>query len=58
MKAKACKEELERLLPVGGHALLVTEKTGKYGRWIAEIICDNDGESINDKMKKFLKGLG
>ena len=31
----------------GPHFVIVTKKTGKYGRWIA-VIRDGDGNSLND----------
>jgi micrococcal nuclease len=44
----------ENLAPVGSHVLVRSRKTGKYGRWLADIYpLDGDGHagvSVNDAL--------
>ena len=47
--AYAAKARLAELIPVGTEVIIQTEKSGKYGRWLAEIFT-KDGTSINDQM--------
>ena len=52
----AAKEALEKLLPVGSEVSITTEKTGKYGRWLAHLYVDA-GEPkvrvyVNEEMVK------
>jgi len=44
--AYAAKDRASELLPVGTKVLLKTDKPGKYGRWIAEVII-SDGHGGN-----------
>lgn len=42
------KTVVQSLLPPGRQVRITTEKTGKYGRWIAEVWCeDEDGDEFN-----------
>ena len=48
VKGKAAKARVEELCPVGTHIAVRTGKeTGKYGRWIAEVYVEVDGEEKN-----------
>ena len=38
---------VKELCPVGGEVIVETHKTGKFGRWIAEITIENVDGSIN-----------
>ena len=47
-KAYAAKARLAELIPVGADVLIRTAKSGKYGRWLAEIYVDDGyGELVN-----------
>lgn len=46
--AYAAKARLAELIPVGSDVLIRTAKSGKYGRWLAEIYVDDGyGELVN-----------
>lgn len=46
--AYAAKDRLRELIPVGAEVLIRTAKSGKYGRWLAEIYVDDGyGELVN-----------
>lgn len=46
--AYAAKDRLAELIPVGTEVLIRTAKSGKYGRWLAEIYVDDGyGELVN-----------
>lgn len=52
VKAYEAKDRLAELIPVGSKVKIKTAKSGKYGRWLAEIFMD-DGVStrnVNDIM--------
>jgi micrococcal nuclease len=41
------KSYLEELIPVGSVIKIKTEKTGKYGRYIAELFVELEGNQVN-----------
>lgn len=48
LEARHC----EGILVTHGPFIVRTHKTGKYGRWIAEVILE-DGRNFNDEMRLF-----
>lgn len=48
----AAKERVAELLPVGSKVTLTSEKTGKYGRWIADILLEDQGTTLSDLLVK------
>jgi micrococcal nuclease len=46
-KGMEATEALEALMPVGSEIRVHTEKSGKYGRYIAEVYLDVEGEEVN-----------
>lgn len=51
-RAYVAKARLGDLIPVGSDVLIRTAKSGKYGRWLAEVYIEVDGElaNVNDMM--------
>jgi len=52
-RAYAAKDRLAELIPVGSSVVIRTSKSGKYGRWLAEVYVDDsygDLVNINDIM--------
>jgi micrococcal nuclease len=48
---------VKELCPVGGKVKIATKKTGKFGRWIAEVMVDVDGKEINLSDQLLLEDL-
>lgn len=45
--AKAAKARVEELCPVGSSVIVVSQKTGKFGRWLAVIVFELDGNLVS-----------
>ena len=43
-------QKTREIAPVGSQCMVQTEKTGKYGRWIATLTVDGQATSLNQQL--------